>query len=296
MPDTAGDQWAQWLLQRRHGGDPEQLRAYLDVLYPVRDRVLDNAEVSAGDVVLDVGVGDGLIAFGAIGRVEERGRVIFSDISRDLLDRCRALAGRLGVLDRCAFVEASAEDLSALPDSSVDAVTTRSVLIYVADKRGAFREFYRVLEPGGRISIHEPINRFAHPEPPHLYWGYDVTPVRDVAGKVRAVYDRIQPVDSDPMLDFDERDLLGLVEGAGFGEIHLELEAEIRRHRPAKWETFLRSSGNPRIPTLEEAMAQALTPSEAGRFAEHLRPLVEAGRGISRMAAAYVRAAKNPNG
>ncbi len=159
------------------------------------------------------------------------------------------------MLDRCEFVEAPAEELSVLPDSSVDVVTTRSVLIYVADKRGAIREFHRVLKPGGRISIYEPINRFAHPQPPHLYWGYDVTPVVEIAVKVRAVYERIQPIDSDPMLDFDERDLLGLAEKAGFGEIHLELEAHIRPHRPAKWETFLRSSGNPRIPTLQEAMA-----------------------------------------
>ncbi len=101
MPDTTQDQWAQWLLQRRHGGDPEQLRAYLNVLYPVRDRVLDNAKVSPGHTVLDVGTGDGLIAFGAVGRVGEQGTVLFSDISRDLLDHCRALAGRMGVLDRC---------------------------------------------------------------------------------------------------------------------------------------------------------------------------------------------------
>jgi ubiquinone/menaquinone biosynthesis C-methylase UbiE len=36
---------------------------------------------------------------------------------------------------------ASAEDLSALPDATVDVVTTRSMLIYVAAKRQAFAEF-----------------------------------------------------------------------------------------------------------------------------------------------------------
>ncbi len=134
MPEETRDQWARWLQHRRHGGDPEQLKAYLDILYRVRDRVLDNAGVSEGDAVLDVGAGNGLIAFGALGRVGERVTMIFSDISRDLLDRCRELAERMGVLDRYEFVEAPAEDLSPLPDSSVDVVTTRSVLIYVADK------------------------------------------------------------------------------------------------------------------------------------------------------------------
>ena len=51
-------------------------------------------------------------------------------------------------------------------------------------------------------------------------------------------------------------------------------------------------AGNPNIPTLEEAMDQALTPDEAKRLAAHLRPLVEQGRGTWRMAHAYLWATK----
>ena len=160
MADPNLDQWAQWLLHRRHGGDPEALRQALAFLHPVRDRVLDNAKVRGGETVLDVGCGDGLIAFGALARVGETGAVIFSDISQDLLDHARRLAEQMGALDRCRFVHASADDLAAIEDASVDVVTTRSVLIYVADKRRAFAEFSRVLKPGGRLSIFEPINRF----------------------------------------------------------------------------------------------------------------------------------------
>ena len=53
-------------------------------------------------------------------------------------------------------------------------MTTRSVLIYVADKAAAFAAMYRVLRPGGRISLFEPINRLMFPEPPDRFWGYDV--------------------------------------------------------------------------------------------------------------------------
>lgn len=137
VSEPVRDQWAEWMLHRRCGGDPEQLRCALDYLYPVRDRILDNAMVAAGETLLDVGTGDGLFAFGALERVGGSGRVIFSDVSQDLLDHDRTLAEGMGVAARCRFVGASADDLSALPDASVDIVTTRSVLIYVAAKQRA---------------------------------------------------------------------------------------------------------------------------------------------------------------
>jgi arsenite methyltransferase len=239
--------WAAWLLERRHGGDPEDLNVTMDFLAPVRERVLGNAALTGGETLLDVGAGDGLIAFGALELVGEDGRVIFSDISQDLLDHSRSLARQMGVLDRCEFVRASADDLSAFEDASVDVVTTRSVLIYVKDKRRAFEEFHRVLKPGGRLSIFEPINRFNTvnwSSESGIYMGHDVTPVKDLAVRVQAIYERIQPRETDPMLNFDERDLLARAERAGFGEVHLEYEANITRGNPylsegRGWETLL---------------------------------------------------------
>ena len=37
---TAHDPWARWLLERRHGGDPERLRSLLAKLTQTRDEVL----------------------------------------------------------------------------------------------------------------------------------------------------------------------------------------------------------------------------------------------------------------
>jgi len=297
MPESKPDHWTQWLLHRRYGGDPEELAAWATGLASVRDQVLLNAQIAAGEIVLDVGAGDGLIAFGALERVGEHGTVIFSDISQDLLDHCQLLAQQLGVRDRCQFLRASADDLTALDTASVDVVTTRSVLIYVTAKQQAFNEFYRVLKPGGRLSIFEPINRFGCPEPAHLFWGYDVTPISDLAHKVRAAYERHQPPQTNPMLDFDERDLLIFAEQAGFGEIHLELTIEIGPgsiFTPSRrWEVAVRAAPNPLAPTLEEAMHEALTPAEAERFAAYLRPLVEQGQGTRRSAGARLWAVKH---
>jgi arsenite methyltransferase len=304
MSEGAKDRWAEWLLHRRDADDPEQRERALGFLGPIRDRVLENAALSEGETLLDVGAGNGLIAFGALDRVGERGRVVFSDVSRDLLDHSRALAEELGALDRCRFVRAPANDLGLLGDASVDAVTTRSVLIYVEDKRRAFGEFHRVLKPGGRLSIFEPINRFDSPNHPvdgHLLAGYDTRPVRDLARRVWAVYEGRQPRDTDPMLDFDERDLLEHAESVGFEEIRLDYEAKVAPNAYAaaagwgwspSWEVALKSSGNPEAPTLEEAIAEALTAEEAERFVAHLRPAVEKNEKTARHAVAYLRAVK----
>jgi arsenite methyltransferase len=291
VTDSKKDIWTQWLLNRRFGGDPESAKKMLDFLYPVRDKVLSHIHLEENETLLDVGCGDGLIAFGALQKFE-RCRAIFSDISEDLLNYAETIAQEMNVHDRCQFMRASADDLSMFGDGSEEALTTRSVLIYVSAKQKSFNEFHRVLKAGGQLSIFEPINRFAFPEPPNRFDGYDVTPVAELAQKVEAIYQRIQPPDTDPMTDFDERDLVTYVEKAGFSEIHLELQIEVKPHENADWSVFLHTAGNPKIPTLEEAIQEALTPAEAERFRNHLRPLVETRQGTRRFAVAYLWAVK----
>ncbi len=290
MVEAARDKWADWLLRARFGGDPVRRAGMMEKLGPVRDRVLDNAQLSEGDTVLDVGAGDGLISFGALDRVGATGVVILQDISADLLSHARTFADAGGLVDRCRFVQGSASDLDAILDASVDAVTTRSVLIYLpaAQKAGALAEFRRVLRPGGRISLYEPINRFGVPEPDHIFEGYDVTAVADLAARVRVVRDCEGP-ENHPLLDFDERDLLSWVEDAGFGDIRMAYEVEIV---PGgwhdNWESFIGTPGNPLDPPLGETIAAALAPDEAERLEQHLRPLVEGGRGVRRFASCYL--------
>lgn len=295
MKDSQKDIWSQWLLNRRFGGDPARMKMMLDFLYPIRDRVLSHIHPGENKILLDVGCGDGLIAFGALEKFDGC-RVIFSDISEDLLNHAEALAQEMNVRHRCQFVRASADDLSMFEDGSIDAVTIRSVLIYVPAKQKAFHEFHRVLKDGGQVSIFEPINRFAFPEPPNRFGGFDVTPVADLAQKLVAVYQRLQP-DTDPMVDFDERDLVAYAEKAGFSRVHLELQIEVKPIEvtppsDAEWSAFLHTAGNPKIPTLAEAMEQALTPAEIEKFTSHLRPLVEAKQGTRRSARAYLWAVK----
>ena len=279
------DRWAAWLAQLRTSGEPDVRKQGFDRLVSWRDHILDNAELREGETLLDVGCGEGLVAFGALER--GAGTVVFSDVSQDLLDFCQRAAGERGVLDRSRFVRAGVEDLAEIPDVSVDVVAMRSVLIYVAAKETAFAEFFRVLRPGGRVSLFEPINRFARTDS-DTWMGYDLSPVADVARKVRDVFERFQPPETDPMFDFDERDLLKHAERAGFFPLRLELECRIEKPQFRDWSMLVETPMNPRIPSLSEAMDETLTEDERAQFEEHLRPLVENGRGLARAAHVFL--------
>ena len=264
----------------------EQRRALLEMLGPVRDELLELAAVQRGDVLLDVGWGDGLVGLGAL----ERGaHVVFSDISQTCLDDCRAIAG-----GEAEYRLASATDLG---DVAADVVTTRSVLIYVDDKERAFSEFFRVLRPGGRIAIFEPINRFGLEERKSS-WGFrELAGVEELMRRIVAVIDRVQEDAGglDAMIGFDERDLLRLAEEAGFVELRLTLIAEVLRTplgRTTDWNVFLDSSPNPLAPTFREAMEGALTAEEIERVTAVLRPQVERGEGSTRFARAFLSGRK----
>jgi len=171
-------------------------------------------------------------------------------------------------------------------------VTTRSVLIYVARKQVAFAEFFRVLRPGGRLSVFDPINRFALTEVACSLFGLDVTAVADPAAKVRRAYRNV-PTEQDPMLNFDERDLLRWAGTAGFTALELDYRAEVEVPEPVPttdWDVLKKVAPNPLAPTFEEAVADTLTAAERERFVAHVRAVLAAGTPArSTIAKAYLR-------
>jgi arsenite methyltransferase len=152
--DFQSDVWSEWL---RHADDP----AFADVVRAeverYADRVLDAARLAPGMTLADIGAGEGLIAFRAIDRIGHTLRVLIADVSAPMLRHAESLAIQRQVKNQCTFLQCPADRLDDIPDASVDVVTTRAVLAYVSDKSAALREFHRVLKPGGRISIAEPI-------------------------------------------------------------------------------------------------------------------------------------------
>ena len=163
MPDT--DVWAAWLRTGRDGGSARMRAENLGRLATVRDQILDRAEISAGDTVLDVGTGQGLLGLARSNAPADGTGHLLGHLGA-VLEDCRAEVDAVGATDRSTFVRASATDLSPIATASVDVVVERAVLLFIEDRRRAFDEYHRVFRPGGRLSLGEPINSWMSADRP----------------------------------------------------------------------------------------------------------------------------------
>ena len=295
------DVWSQWLLHTRHADDSEYQRAVHSLVRELADRVLDGARLSPGLSMVDVGSGDGLLAFRAIERVGATLSVRLADISLPLLRHAEARATELGVSNQCSFIECSADNLEPIADASTDVVTTRAVLAYVADKAAAFREFHRILRPGGRISIAEPILQDEAFYACALRRRVDDAAMRPSPDPFLALLHRwkaAQYPDTEegraksPIANYGERDLLNLARASGFVESHLELHIDDRPSLISSWEIFLGVSPHPLAPPLKVILAEQFTAEERQLFERLVRPTVESGKNITTERIAYLTAAK----
>jgi hypothetical protein len=133
------------------------------------------------------------------------------------------------------------------------------------------------------------------PEPEDRLWGYDASPVLDLAAKVKARYSELRDPAAEAMMDFDDRDLVRFAHAAGFERIHLELHVDVEpgaHMRAVDLATLLDISPNPLAPTMREALDAALSPSEQERFLAHFEREVADGTPVRRTAVAFLGAAK----
>ena len=292
------DKWSRWLLETRFGGNEKIAELTLGLLRQVRDTLLDRAALKDGQVLLDVGAGDGLIAFGALEKLGPSGRVILADISRPLLDHARAAAEKMGVIDRCEFIEARAEDLSAIAPDSIDVVTTRSVVIFVEDKLRALKEFYRVLKPGGRTALFETVNRREQWRPSEIWpgvgWLYRAEEIESIRDLATRLVSSLEATEVEAMTAAGHTEYLHMCEDAGFAATHAVLDIWSGPPPPAKIESLLNVSPNPLWPTPSELMDKIFNAEERARFIEYMRPLVETGKGIARLSSVFIWAFKAP--
>lgn len=107
--------------------------------------------LQTGETILDLGSGAGMDCFIASKLVSPGGRVIGIDMTPEMVERARENALQGNYLN----VEFRQGEIENLPvdDESVDVVISNCVMNLLVNKARGFSEAWRVLKPGGRLSV-----------------------------------------------------------------------------------------------------------------------------------------------
>ncbi|GAO47002.1 ubiquinone/menaquinone [Saitoella complicata NRRL Y-17804] len=187
-------------------------------------RRLDPGRGKGGMSILDVGGGTGDIAFRLLDHATDvhndtTTKVMCVDINPDMLreGEKRSLKTRYANTERIKFQVQNAEELTAIPDASVDLYTIAFCIRNCTHIDAVLREAYRVLKPGGVFSCLEFAPAASLPGPLPLLYRQHLFKVIPLMGELvagdRASYQYLsESIERFPMPD----DFSRMIEEAGF--------------------------------------------------------------------------------
>lgn len=104
--------------------------------------------------ILDLAGGTGDLSLRLARIITTNGKIILADINATMLNKGRERAINAGFINKIAFAQLNAE-LLPFPDHTFDRIIMAFGLRNVTDKETVLREMFRVLKPGGRVTILE---------------------------------------------------------------------------------------------------------------------------------------------
>jgi len=122
--------------------DNPKLQSFLEQFVP-------SFGLSAGQDVLDVGTGTGILIPFLYRAVGSKGNITAIDYAQNMVNICKT---KYAHVPNVSIIIADAEKLD-FPDSSFDAVTCFGVFPHLQNKKAALSQFHRVLKSKGRLII-----------------------------------------------------------------------------------------------------------------------------------------------
>jgi len=189
---------------------------------------LDHLQIQAGEDVLDVACGTGIVARLVGERDGLGGNVVGVDIDPDMIEVARA---HTPPNTSVKWYVGNVEDMSFLKSESFDWVLCQQGFQYFPDKVRALQEMHRVIRPNGKLAMimAQSVNRKNQP----YQWA-----------KAEALRKHVSPEAGEkqqkliPFFDGNEEDLRALINKVGFREIKTHNTVFIRhRGKPEEFVT-----------------------------------------------------------
>ncbi len=157
-----------------------------------------DADLRPGQTVLDLGSGAGVDSFLAARRVGPEGYVIGVDLTGEMLAKARLNAQRAGYSN----VEFRKGEIENLPveSATVDRIISNCVINLAPDKARVFAQAFRVLKPGGSMTVS------------------DIVSIGEIPARVRADLEQWAGCTAGAM---EKEAYLGVLRAAGFREVSI---------------------------------------------------------------------------
>jgi ubiquinone/menaquinone biosynthesis C-methylase UbiE len=177
--------------------------------------LVQQAHCSAGDRVLDVACGTGIVARLAADRAGSDGAVVGADVNPAMVAVARRVASRIR-----PPIQWDEADMCALPypDRTFNVTLCQFALMFVPDRVGAITELRRVTEPGGRVAL--TVWRDLEHNPG---WSLFATALERHVGAAAASMMRA------PFTLGDPDELRGLFAQAGFEDVRIRADVKMTR-------------------------------------------------------------------